>query len=113
MKNIIITGASRGIGYEMAKLFADEGHQVLALSRNETPIKALQQQNIHTFSFDICDVKSLQQMTDYISNTWKKVDVLINNAGSGDGGFAEDFSLEEFRAQFDTNFFGLVSLNLH
>ena len=67
MKNIIITGASRGIGFEMAKLFADAGHQVLALSRNEKPVVALGHKNIHAFSFDLCNPSDLEKMTNYIA----------------------------------------------
>ena len=81
MANIIITGSSRGIGFEMAKLFADEGHQVLALSRNDAPILALNHQNITAFPFDISSQKDLDIVSDFISSTWHQVDILINNAG--------------------------------
>jgi NAD(P)-dependent dehydrogenase (short-subunit alcohol dehydrogenase family) len=53
MANVIITGASRGIGFELAKLFANEGHAVLALSRNDSPISNLNLSNISSFPFDI------------------------------------------------------------
>jgi len=53
MANVIITGSSRGIGFEMAKLFADDGHQVLALSRNNEPISTINHKNIVSFPFDI------------------------------------------------------------
>ena len=72
MKNVIITGASRGIGFEMAKLFADEGHQVLALSRNEKPISALNHKNIYAFSclnrcyFEFFEIKSRKDEPFYI-----------------------------------------------
>lgn len=59
MSNIIITGCSRGIGYELAQKFAFEGNRVLALSRNEKPIKALNNPNIVTFPFDICDAQNI------------------------------------------------------
>ena len=49
MAKVIITGSSRGIGFEMARLFADAGHSVLALSRNVEPITDLQHKNIHAF----------------------------------------------------------------
>ncbi|MEW7279878.1 SDR family oxidoreductase [Aquimarina sp. 2201CG1-2-11] len=110
MKNIIITGASRGIGYEMAKLFADDGHQVLALSRNETPIKALQHENIHTFSFDICDVDSLKKMIDYISTAWKKVDILINNAGRLLNKPFSEITTTDFEEVYKVNVFGVAEI---
>ncbi len=109
-KNIIITGASRGIGYEMAKLFADEGHQVLALSRNEKPVLALNHDNIHTFSFDICNPADLKKMTDYIAKTWKKVDVLINNAGKLLNKPFAEISTQEFEEVFKVNVFGVAEI---
>jgi len=53
MANIIITGSSRGIGFQLAQLFANEGHKVLALSRNNAPIAALNHPNISSFPFDL------------------------------------------------------------
>jgi NAD(P)-dependent dehydrogenase (short-subunit alcohol dehydrogenase family) len=109
-KNIIITGASRGIGYEMAKLFADEGHQVLALSRNEKPIYDLQHKNIHTFSFDICSQKDLARMTDYISSSWQQVDILINNAGKLVNKPFGEISTQDFEEVYKVNVFGVAEI---
>ena len=53
MKHIIITGTSRGIGFELVKLYANAGHQVLALSRNSQPITNLGLSNVTAFSFDL------------------------------------------------------------
>ena len=80
MANVILTGSSRGIGFELAQLFANEGHQVLALSRNEKPIAELEHQNIITFPFDISKTDDLQKLQDFIKD-WNSVDILINNAG--------------------------------
>jgi len=109
-KNIIVTGASRGIGYEMAQLFANEGHQVLALSRNEKPIAALSHKNIHTFSFDLCDPSDLSKMTDYISKHWKQVDILINNAGKLLNKPFEKTSSKEFEDVYRVNVFGMAEV---
>ena len=49
MKNIIITGTSRGIGFELAQLFANKNHNVLAISRNIEPINKLKNTNITAF----------------------------------------------------------------
>ncbi|MFD2564916.1 SDR family NAD(P)-dependent oxidoreductase [Aquimarina rubra] len=110
MKNIIITGASRGIGYEMAKLFADEGHHVLALSRNEKPIIALNHKNIHAFSFDICDPRDLEKMTDYVTKNWNQVDVLINNAGKLLNKPFAEISTQEFEDVYKVNVFGVAEI---
>ena len=80
-KNIIITGTSRGIGFELAQLFADEGHKVLALSRNPRPILDLGHANIATFSCDLCDKEDYEKVEEFIAE-WEQVDVLINNAGA-------------------------------
>ncbi|WP_271782877.1 SDR family NAD(P)-dependent oxidoreductase [Aquimarina algiphila] len=110
MKNIIITGASRGIGFELAKLFAEEGHQVLALSRNEKPIAELRHKNIHSFSFDICNTGDLKKMTDYISSTWKQVDVLINNAGKLLHKPFSEISTQDFEEVYKVNVFGVAEI---
>ena len=57
-KNIIITGTSRGIGYQMALQYANAGHQVLAISR-KTPQLLIEHKNITCLSIDISDFKSL------------------------------------------------------
>ncbi|WP_298542883.1 SDR family oxidoreductase [uncultured Aquimarina sp.] len=110
MKNIIITGASRGIGYEMAKLFADEGHQVLALSRNDKPIAALNNKNIHTFSCDLCNPSDMVKATDYIAKTWKRVDILINNAGKLLNKPFAEISTQEFEEVYKVNVFGVAEI---
>ena len=53
MKKVIITGTSRGIGYELVQLFADAGHQVLALSRNDAPVSGMNLDGCTIFPFDI------------------------------------------------------------
>jgi NAD(P)-dependent dehydrogenase (short-subunit alcohol dehydrogenase family) len=50
MKNVIITGTSRGIGIELAKLFSEAGHRVLALSRNAVPVQDISLKNCVAFS---------------------------------------------------------------
>ena len=81
MANIVITGSSRGIGFQLAQLFANEGHKVLALSRNNAPIAALNHGNISSFSFDLAKESDYERLEEFMGNNWKRVDVLINNAG--------------------------------
>ncbi|GAA4237109.1 SDR family oxidoreductase [Postechiella marina] len=109
-KNIIITGTSRGIGFEMVKLFAAAGHQVLALSRNEKPVKALNLQNVTTFSFDLNDANAYQKVVDFIDSDWEHVDVLINNAGALLNKPFADISMSDFEAIYKTNVFGVAEL---
>ncbi|AXT62865.1 SDR family oxidoreductase [Aquimarina sp. AD10] len=110
MKNIIITGASRGIGYELAKLCADSGHNVLALSRNEKPILNVNHKNIHAFSFDISTSKDLDNMVEYISTEWKQVDILINNAGKLLNKPFSEISSKDFEDVYKVNVFGVAEI---
>jgi NAD(P)-dependent dehydrogenase (short-subunit alcohol dehydrogenase family) len=110
MAKIIITGASRGIGFELAQLFAKEGHEVLALSRNENPIKSLEITNIHTFPFDIASDADLLRLKQFLAANWKSVDVLINNAGKLLNKPFLETSMEEFKAVYDVNVFGVAAI---
>ena len=110
MKKIVITGASRGIGYELTKQFADAGHQVLALSRNELPVVALQHKNIHAFSFDISRSEDLKKMTEYIVSVWKEVDILINNAGKLVNKPFSEISTQDFEEVYKVNVFGVAEV---
>jgi short-subunit dehydrogenase len=110
MANIIITGASRGIGFEMAQLFANEGHQVLALSRNDKPISNLHHKNIFTFPFDLSKVEDLEKLEDFMAKNWKKVDILINNAGRLLNKPFLETTETEFEAVYKVNVFGVASV---
>ena len=81
MKNIIVTGTSRGIGYELALQFANAGNQVLAISR-KIPQALLEHQNITCLSVDLANEEALQEVENFLSSTWKKVDALVHNAGA-------------------------------
>ncbi|MBF4465791.1 SDR family oxidoreductase [Flavobacterium sp. LC2016-12] len=81
MKNIIVTGTSRGIGYELALQFANAGHQVLAISR-KIPQMLLAHQNVTCLSVDLSDESALHEVESFLSSTWKKVDAVVHNAGA-------------------------------
>jgi NAD(P)-dependent dehydrogenase (short-subunit alcohol dehydrogenase family) len=80
-KKIIITGTSRGIGFQLAKQFSAAGHSVLALSRNATPILEANLDNCHAFPFDITEEDDIKKAVDYVKSNWQRADVLINNSG--------------------------------
>ena len=109
-KNIVITGTSRGIGFELAKQFAENGHQVLALSRNTAPLSAVNHKNIKVLSVDISNAEDLNKVTDFIKSTWKKVDVLINNAGKLINKPFTEISSEEFLEVYQVNVFGVAEI---
>ena len=66
MKNIIITGTSRGIGFELAQIFAQNNYNVLALSRNPEPLNNLNIKNITTLSVDLSIEENLKKVTDFV-----------------------------------------------
>lgn len=111
MANIIITGSSRGIGFEMAKLFADEGHSVLALSRNEQTIENLDHKNITAFSFDLSKASDFDRVEQFLVDDWKKVDILINNAGALLNKPFSETTLDEFKKVYEVNVFGVAAMN--
>lgn len=80
-KNIIVTGVSSGIGFEMALQFAKAGHNVLAISRNTAPLVKYNRKNINCLSADITEVTDLKKIKNFLTQHWKKVDILINSAG--------------------------------
>lgn len=110
MKHIVITGTSRGMGYEMVKLFAEKGHKVLALSRNDKPVSELNLENVTAISCDISKAEDLEKVSAFVESNWKQVDVLINNAGALINKDFEKISAEEFQQIYSTNVFGVIGL---
>jgi NAD(P)-dependent dehydrogenase (short-subunit alcohol dehydrogenase family) len=109
MKNIIITGTSRGIGFELALQFAKAGHQVLAISRKIAP-EFLSNQNITSLSVDLSEEDDLVQVQKFLSNTWKKVDIIIHNAGSLLLRPFAQTTQEDFENIYKVNVFGVANL---
>ena len=110
MKNIIITGTSRGIGLELVKQLAGEGHKILALSRNEQPVKELGLENVTSFSFNITQAEDLKRASGYVEENWKEVDILIHNAGAIVNKPFGDLTTVEFEEVYKINVFGVAAL---
>jgi NAD(P)-dependent dehydrogenase (short-subunit alcohol dehydrogenase family) len=109
-KNIIITGTSRGIGFELVHLFAEQGHNVLALSRNAKPVANLNFANVTSFAFDLCHEDDYKKVEQFIKDAWTHVDILINNAGMLlNKPFAET-TFKDFSKVYETNVFGVSEL---
>ena len=101
-KVVIITGASRGIGYAAAGLFLGNGYTVYAFSRSGCSLEGV--------NSVICDVTSgtaLKESIDKVFNTEKRIDVLVNNAGGGISGAVEKTGSAEARDLFELNFFAM------
>ena len=109
MKNIIITGTSRGIGYELALQFAKAGHQVLALSRN-IPQMLLGNENISCLSVDLSKEEDLIQVENFLSSTWGHIDAIVHNAGSLLLKPFSETTSEDFERIYKVNVFGVANL---
>jgi NAD(P)-dependent dehydrogenase (short-subunit alcohol dehydrogenase family) len=109
LKNIIITGTSRGIGYELALQFANAGHQVLAISR-KTPQALIEHPNVSCLALDISVAEDLLQVEKFISQTWKKVDVLLHNAGRLLHKPFGQITADEFQNVYKVNVFAVAEL---
>ncbi|MEO1033190.1 MAG: SDR family oxidoreductase [Bacteroidota bacterium] len=109
-KNVIITGTSRGIGFELVQLFANQGHHVLALSRNAEPIKKLHIDNVKAFECDLCKIEDYSSVEAFIKEEWKGVDILINNAGTLLNKPFSETSIDDFEQVYRTNVFGVSEM---
>ena len=113
-KVAVVTGSSSGIGFETSLLLARKGFYTYATMRNlnksqkindvvekeNLPLKILQ--------LDVTDDKSVKDAIRQITDESSRIDVLVNNAGYGVMGAVEDLSIDEFKSQFETNFFGVI-----
>ncbi len=110
MKNIIITGTSRGIGYESALLFAESGHQVLAISR-KAPKTLMENPNITCLTIDISKPEELAEVERFVKQSWnERVDVLIHNAGSLINKPFEHLTAKDFQNVYAVNVFAVAEL---
>jgi 3-oxoacyl-[acyl-carrier protein] reductase len=110
MKNVIITGTSRGIGYELVPLFTDAGYNVLALSRNSAPISNINLDGCTIFPFDITDSKDILMVSQFVKENWKQVDILINNSGALINKPFAKTSIDDFISVYEVNVFGTAAL---
>ena len=109
-KRIILTGTSRGIGLELAKQLSDQGHQILALSRQNSDLKLLNLKGVHALNFDLSETSDLRQVMEFIEMNWNGVDVLIHNAGAICNKPFMETTTEDFLSVYQTNVFGVASL---
>ena len=115
-KVAVVTGTSSGIGFETALALARDGYHTYATMRNtakSNKIKELGQKEslkISVLELDVDDEDSIKTTIKKILDEKQSIDVLVNNAGWGLWGCVEDVSIDEFKAQFDTNFFSIIRL---
>ncbi len=113
-KVALVTGSSSGIGFETAIMLANAGFKTYASMRNldkSTTIRDIANRDnlpLHAVQLDVNDDRSVKDAITKIITAEQRLDVLVNNAGYGLFGSVEDTSIEEIKAQFETNFFGVV-----
>ena len=109
----LVTGSSRGLGRAFAIAAIEAGHSVTAAARKVSDVAYLEQKYGERVLPFALDVTNESQAKDAIQRTIKRfgrLDVLVNNAGYGNVAPIEDTTLEEFRAQIETNLFGVIIL---
>jgi NAD(P)-dependent dehydrogenase (short-subunit alcohol dehydrogenase family) len=104
-KVILITGASSGLGLSCARHLAQRGYHVWGTSRHRQPEGSAP---FTWIQMDVDDEDSVRQGVAEVLKQAGRLDVVVNNAGFGVGGAIEDTPLDEARAQFETNFFGVL-----
>jgi len=117
-KIAVVTGSSSGIGLVTTLELALNGYRVIATMRDlgragrleDAAQKAGVGERLGLRRIDITEIDSLPETIAAIRRDHGRVDVLVNNAGFGTGGFSEDMSLAELRRQMETNFFGNVAM---
>jgi NAD(P)-dependent dehydrogenase (short-subunit alcohol dehydrogenase family) len=109
----LITGSSRGIGRALAEAVLAAGHNLVATARNPAQLRDLAERYgdlLRCVALDVTDADAATRAVDVAVATFGRLDVLVNNAGYGDLGSIEDTSDAVFRAQIETNLFGVVNV---
>ncbi len=115
-KVALVTGSSSGIGFETALALARENYFTFASMRNTNKAEKIleiakkENLNLEVIELDVDKEESIKSAVKKIQDQKGRIDVLVNNAGYGLFGCVEDITIDELKAQFETNFFGVVRL---
>ena len=109
-KAVLITGCSSGIGHATAQLLAEQGWTVYATARRPETLAELEQKGCRILALDVTDEESMRAAVEAVKGEHGAVGVLINNAGYSQSGAVESVAMEQMRAQFETNVFGLLRM---
>ena len=112
MKNIIITGTSRGIGFALVKYLAEKNHNVLAISRDTSTLLVLQKQfpNVIPLQIEITSSTGIEKVSEFVVANWGSVDALIHNAGKLIHKPFLKTSYNDFLEVFNVNIFAVAEL---
>ncbi len=114
MKTILVTGATAGFGAAFARRFVRDGHRVIATGRRVERLQALAEElgpSLHATPLDMTDVKAIAEFLPSLPEDWRRIDVLVNNAGLALGlSPAWEASLEDWDRMIATNVTGLIHL---
>ena len=112
-KTWLITGSSRGFGWELAQAVLDSGDALLATARRPDQLDELVRKHgdrVRTFALDVTDAAAARAAVQTAVDEFGSLDVVVNNAGYGNSAPIEDFPDDDFRAEIETNLFGLVNV---
>ena len=107
-KNIIITGTSSGIGFELVNIFSKKNHRVLALSRDNSKLRELKLDGVDAIDFDL-NHNDYGKINEFLKKV-EKIDILINNAGYLVNKPFNETTLEDFQTVYSTNVFSVAML---
>lgn len=103
--NVIITGASRGIGFEVISQFLNNGDTVFCLTRNTEALKPLAHAQLHVYSTDLSSQKNMDEALAFVKQKAASIDVIVHNAGSLVNKPYENISYEELERVYKVNVF--------
>ena len=110
----LITGASSGIGLDMAKYLATQKHELILVARNKEKLEEIQEQLPTKVTIIVADLSNEQKVKElYVVAKKENIDILINNAGFGDFGYLTDTDLNKDLDQINTNIKAVHILSKH
>ncbi len=113
---VLITGATTGIGYELAKLYAKEGNNLILVARDEDRLSEVKEEldlyniKVYILPLDLSEDNSCEKVLDFVNKKNLSVDILINNAGIGSFGYLSEIEIEKELKLIDVNIRALTEL---